>query len=364
MTTSTFVFNQYYIDLLKKLKDISKKHKGKSETAKTILSVIKENYLTLDKSSDEYINFLNENVSEEIWSSYMELDINDENMNDWFKENGSLQIYNNITLNQITRVLRDNYLCHHYCTVFYVFKHDLEKEETEKIVKILQSINNKDLLDEIKDENIKKIIKRLEELRNKTIKDKSGIDMKGIEDTSLGKLAKEILEEIDIEKLQKSMGENGDVLKAISDPDSGFSDLISNVSKKMATKMANGELKQENLLQDAMKFASLMPGMFGGGPGSTGGAGGPRGGMPDMSAMMNMMGSMMGNKQSNNANNDMPDMADMADLFKNMTAGMKGPQKGTKPKVNESQIRKMAKVKQLRSKLHKQKLNEENIDED
>jgi len=59
MTTSTFVFNQYYIDLLKKIKNVAKKHKDKSSTAKSALKAIKDNYITLDKSSDEYIKFLN-----------------------------------------------------------------------------------------------------------------------------------------------------------------------------------------------------------------------------------------------------------------------------------------------------------------
>ena len=82
--------------------------------------------------------------------------------------------------------------------------------------------------------------------------------MAGMEDTMLGKLAKEIMEDVDIDKLQKSIGENGDILKAIGDPDSGFGDLISNVSRKMATKISNGELKQEGLLQDAMKQMSEL----------------------------------------------------------------------------------------------------------
>lgn len=368
MTTSTFVFNQYYIDLLKKIKNVAKKHKDKSTTAKSVLKSIKDNYITLDKASDEYVLYLKENISDDIWESYIELENND-NINDWFKENGDIQLFNSITLTDIIKLLRDDYLCHHYCTVFYIFKNELTDETTEKIVKILQSVNNKDILEELDDEKIKNMIKRLDEIRLKNIKDKSGIDMKGIEDTSLGKLAKEILADVDIEKLQKSMGENGDVLKAIGDPDSGFSDLISNVSKKMATKMANGELKQENLLQDAMKFASLMPGMFGGNGGNSANSSGKN--MPDMSGMMNMMNMMMSGGGSGcgegcgegcGKKNDMPDMADMANLFKNMTNNKQS--KGSKTTVNESQIRKLAKIKQLRSKLHKKNLADNDNIED
>jgi hypothetical protein len=157
------------------------------------------------------------------------------------------------------------------------------------------------------------------------------------------------LEDVDIDKLQKSIGDNGDILKAIGDPNSGFSDLISNVSRKMATKISNGELKQENLLQDAMKFASIMPGMFGnqnGGPGGPGGpsgmpgpsgAGGAGGSGPDMAAMMKMMGAMMNNKEGMEA-------------FGNMM-NPKGKKKDTRTTFNKNAYRKSMAINRLKTKL-------------
>lgn len=160
-----------------------------------------------------------------------------------------------------------------------------------------------------------------------------------MEDTMLGKLAKEILEDVDIDKLQKSIGDNGDILKAIGDPNSGFSDLISNVSRKMATKISSGELKQENLLQDAMKFASVMPGMFGnqsaaGAPGAAGAAGT---GTPDMASMMKMMGAMMNNKEGMEAFGNM------------MNPG--GKKKDTRTTFNKNAYRKSMAINRLKSKL-------------
>lgn len=161
-----------------------------------------------------------------------------------------------------------------------------------------------------------------------------------MEDTMLGKLAKEILEDVDIDKLQKSIGDNGDILKAIGDPNSGFSDLISNVSRKMATKISSGELKQENLLQDAMKFASVMPGMFGnqgaaGAPGASGAPGGA--GTPDMASMMKMMGAMMNNKEGMEAFGNM------------MNPG--GKKKDTRTTFNKNAYRKSMAINRLKSKL-------------
>jgi hypothetical protein len=54
--SAIFVFNQYYIDLLKKLKHISKKNKDNSSTAKKVLKAIKDNYVTFDKSYEPYNN--------------------------------------------------------------------------------------------------------------------------------------------------------------------------------------------------------------------------------------------------------------------------------------------------------------------
>jgi len=360
MVISTYIFNQYYIDLLKKIKTVSKKHKDKSKTACKVLKTIKANYMTLDKTSNEYINFLNENISDEEWDKYISLEIEDNKVDEWLKDNADKQVFINVTLDDIVRVLRDKYLCHHYCSVFYIFKNEMSEEQSEIIVKILQTINNKELIDKVENDNIKKIIIKLETLRNNTIKEKAGIDMNGIEDTTLGKLAKEILEDIDVSKLKASIGEDGDILKAISSPDSGFADLLSNVSKKMATKISNGELKQENLLQDAMKFASMMPGMFG----NTAGQSGGNAGAPDMAGLMSMMGSMMGGAGA--AGGGGGGAGGFENMFKNMAQGMGGAgggknKKDTKTSFDNNKMRKLAKMKQMRDKLHKRK-TEENKD--
>jgi hypothetical protein len=331
-----FVFNQYYIDLIKRIKTSSKKY----ELGKNVYKYIKENYITLDKSSDEYVKFVS-NINNDFWDSYKELDST--NANAWFDKEDvkNIQLFNNITIDDVRKLINDDYMCHHFITVFCIFRNELADDKIVNIISLLQGTDKNISIDVIDDENHKKLLQRLHEMRMKKIKENTGIDMKSIEDTTLGKLAKEILEDVDVEKIQKSIGENGDVLKAIGDPDSGFTELITSVSRKMATKISNGELKQENLLQDAMKFASVMPGLFGNkGPDGQGGNA-----MPDMSEMMKMMGSMMGNKQG-------------MDMFKNMAGNMKGP-KGSKPSFNNAAYRKMAAAKKMRAKLQKRKDNEE-----
>lgn len=331
--SSVFVFNQYYIDLLKRLKKACKENTD-NERAKEVLHIIKDTYPTLDKSSREYTDFLNEQITEDKWKTFVEND-------KWIAENAESQIYKGITISDISSIINDEYLQMHFLSVFYIFKNELSEEASGKIVNVLQNPTDGQV-DEIDDETIQLVVKRLFKVRNEQIKEKSGMDMKFIEDTTIGKLAKEIMKDIDVDKIQKTIGEKGDILKAIGDPDSGFADIITSVSQKMANKISNGELKQENILQDALKFASAMPGMMGGGNG-----GGKN--TPDMSSMMQMMSAMMGSD------------ANMKNMFKNMA----GPQKkGQRSTFNDSALKKVAHMKKLKKKLRERQNNNSVNEED
>jgi len=354
--SSQFIFNQYYIDLIKRIKGFAKKMREGDDAdeqvfGKSIVKVIKDNYITLDKSSDEYIIHVR-GIPSDFWASYTAIDdINASN--DWFlsDEVKDVCIYKNIPVSSIRKLLKDDYLCHHFFSVFYLFMDELSDDDVKTYVSVLQDTKNEIGLDSITNELHRKVVSRLNELKTKKSKETSGIDMSAMEDTMLGKLAKEILEDVDVDKLQKSIGDNGDILKAIGDPDSGFSELISNVSRKMANKISTGELKQENLLQDAIKFASTMPGLFGnsnkgsGGGGAAGaagaaGAGNQQKNEPDMASMMNMMTSMMNNKEG-------------MDMFKNMMGNMNNQKGGSKQSINKPALKKLAAVNRLKTKIAK-----------
>lgn len=337
--SSSFIFNQYYIDFLKRIKTIAKESRETNQDAVDILKSIKENYSTFDKKSDEYKNYIKSVISDDLWEQYVE------NMNTWLEDNENIELYKGITIELVQDILKDKYLVSHFMSVFYIFQREMSEEMTENMVKLLQTQNNTDMINELQDEKIKKVLLDLQSMKNENIKEKAGIDMKFIEDTSIGKLAKEILEDVDVEKLQKSMGEKGDILKAIGDPDSGFANIISNVSQKMANKISNGELKQDNLIEDAMKFASVMPGMFGGK------SNGNAGNSPDIGNIMNMMSTMMGSGNKN-----------MDNLFKDMAKKQKSS-KGTKTSYNEGALKKMAQAKKMKKKLMQQKHALEKKDE-
>lgn len=353
--SNQFIFNQYYIDLIKRIKSSAKgmreDEKGDDYVfGKGIIKTIKDNYITLDKSSDEYIIHVKK-ISETFWTSYINIE-NISDTNEWFISDDvkDICIYKNISVTSIRKLLNDDFLCHHFFSVFYLFMNELSDDNVKMYLSVLQDTKKGVDLDIITNELHRKVITRLNDLKTKKNKETGGIDMSQMEDTMLGKLAKEILEDVDVEKLQKSIGDNGDILKAIGDPDSGFSELISNVSRKMANKISTGELKQENLLQDAIKFASTMPGLFGnqnsqGGAKKSGGQEGQKSNEPDMASMMNMMSTMMNNKEG-------------MDMFKNMMGNMNNQKGGSRQTINKSALKKMATVNKLKSKLAKRKESE------
>ena len=114
--------------------------------------------------------------------------------------------------------------------------------------------------------------------------------MDGLKDTALGRLASEIVQDIDMKSLSDSLGFNpgaageggeapappnmANIFAALGDNSSGLGKLVASVGTKLHAKMTSGELSQETLLQDAMKMATKLPGMGGGAGGGLGGLGG------------------------------------------------------------------------------------------
>ena len=326
--TSTYIFNQYYIDLLKKLKNISKKHKTKSETAKRILKTIKENYQTYDKTSEEYIEFFKEKCNSEFWTSYIALD--KETCDEWLSDDtkSSVEIYKNITIKDVTKLLRNNFIVHHYLSVLYIYTNELNEEQITIILTNLQSVSPEQETElNIENEDIKKVLVRLNELKIDNIKSNPAIEgMDSLKDTTIGKIAKEIIEDVDLTKIKESITNDGDIFKAIANPDSGFSELFTNVSQKMSNKISSGELSQEAIMKDAMKFASILPGLFGGN----------------------------GNDGSNNSGGfDMSSMMSMMSMMQNMNGGGAAGGGKNKTGINNQALRNLMKKQQLKKKLNK-----------
>jgi hypothetical protein len=323
MSSSIIIFNQYYYDLLTKIRTIAKKHKEHSTTATKVLDVVKENYKEFDKSSNDYVTFLNENCKEDFWKSY--IDVSKEDCDEWLKKDEvkSVCIFKDITLADITKLLRDNFMCHHYLSVLYIFKNDMTDETATAVLKVLQSFDEKF---ELENEDFKKIIERLNSLKTDRVKSESNFEgMDNLKDTTIGKIAKEIIDDVNIDKLKQSIYNNdGDIFKALANPENGLGELFSTVGSKVTDKISSGELNQDSIMKDAMKFASFIPSMFGKGEGGDGGS---------------------------------FNMADMMKMMSAMNAGMApgGGGKKSKAAINKQGLKNLAKKAELQKKLANRK---------
>ena len=161
--SNQYVFNQYYIDLIKRLKKTAKNIKDDDkdntnyELAKTITKSIKTNYVTLDKSSDEYIVYVNK-LPEEVWKTYIEVE--EDKIGEWFEmdEVKDVELYQSISISNIRTIIKDDYLCHHFISVFYLFKNELNEEQVKKYVSILQESFKEDLYEGIENEQHKTLL--------------------------------------------------------------------------------------------------------------------------------------------------------------------------------------------------------------
>lgn len=327
-------FNQYYFDILKKVRALARDRKNDDKEARVILKGVKRHYASWDKESDEYRVWFNTAPVAVPWDAYVAI-ADQENgegtedldaMKKWLSEGEGTEalLYKDIPAKNVAWVFGDDVAFHYFATILCILRRDLEKEEIKTVMEYLKGITKppadlEPLLSNLADAGVVRLLKRAKRLHG--VKRAGGGDkasatgapgaspLGDIENTSLGKLAKEIMEEVDVSELQKNIGEDGDILKALANPDSGLLKLVGTVSQKMVSKMATGELNQESLLTDAMQFAAKMggaiPGMgnlanigelmssvMGGAAGGMGGGAGGDG--LDIGSLTSMMSQMMG----------------------------------------------------------------------
>lgn len=316
-----YIFNQYYFAFVKKTRNVAKKIKDKSTVAKNILKSIRLNYNTFENSSSEYSSFFTEQFSTDLFKALLETD----EPSSWIDENKEKMVFMNITLDMLSKLFKDNVTIHQFMLILHIFRDpELTEEESKNIVQKMKGIDTHDEELEIVD----RYVDYVQKIIQLNIKSQAGFNMKDIEDTSIGKLAKDIVEDLDLDKIKQSVKNNGDILSALGDPENGIGNLIGDVSSKMAKKIKSGEIKQDDLFKDALNMGSKLP-MFGGGA-SRGGGGGSMGGF-DMGNIMQMMQGMQGmmGKNMGDINKAMK-----SGKFKNMEKQMKQKER-MKSKLNK-----------------------------
>lgn len=285
----THVFNQYYIDLLRRVKAWAKDTKSVSKVARDALRAIKEHYATYDLGSDDYLaRFVD--IMPDLRARFIASD----DLSDWY-ECDDVMFYKGIPASTLISAVGAKTL-KHFLTTLFSLTYALEDDDVEAMLKVAKDESGASAAD-LTLEEVRSMWERLKTQTDKAAEGSDVPDMfKDIEGTSLGQLAKEIMDEVDLSKLSSSLSEGGDILQALSSPDNGVANLLTTVSQKMVSKLATGELKQETLLSDAMKLAGKLGGV---------GAGGANG-LMNMGSMLSSLQGLMGGGG---------DLGDMASLF-------------------------------------------------
>ena len=277
-----YVFNKILLNLLKEIKNKDDDLKKR----------IKENYAVFDKSTNTHVTFFVENVvdSSLFTKAYDECDLlkNDVILN--------FQILKNISIEDILKVIeeteREVIRCYLYILYMlsYIYNKVLSLEENDtddkegslvqmnelfnKCLKMIKKDNDLALeneIDNVFDEDLCTLFKNIFESR-KHIKDSmmneeidgganSEDPLNFLQNSKIGKLAQEITQDIEIDKLNiKDPSELLNMESLMSGENSALGDIISKVGNKVASKISSGELKHEDLLSEAMAMMGKLNG--------------------------------------------------------------------------------------------------------
>ena len=185
-------------------------------------------------------------------------------------------------------------------------KVDKEEELENLLMKSLNIINNNhdNELKEILDDDIKNILVNIKNLKISLTTDEDGNgnidDLIG--DSKIGKLAKEISSQLDVDSLNLDINNPSELLNPANlfggDNGNILGNLVQQVGSSITDKMNSGELKQEDLVKDAFSLMNKMQSNTSGNP-----------------ILDNIMGNMMGNKEGGKG-------MDINSMMQNMMGGM------------------------------------------
>ena len=319
--SSVYVFNQYYWDFIKKIRDLAKQRRETHDDSRRILKVLKENYGVFDKLSEEHREWVRDHwMVSNGWVAYQTEPL--ETVLDFFQKDASSNIplfKGPLTLGQLDALIQkapmaEKYLLHQYLTLFGILCMP-EVDASSLLLLMKQFKINAELkgkLEALPDESGLKVpLMRLYGVFEQITAKTSNPILDEIEQTSLGKLAKEIMSDVNMDDLGPDLLSGNLMDMFTKGGEGGLGKIISSVSQKMVSKISSGELQQEELLKDAVSVASKLPSMipgglggdlskmgdllsmFSGGSGSRGGPEGPTapGGF-DLSSMMSMFQGM------------------------------------------------------------------------
>jgi len=306
MSERALLFNTYSFDLLKRCKTVAKAEKDTSREARVLLRAIKKHYRTYDAASPEHL---------ERWRAacggLAEAYLAPDAPPDFLAAEDALaaEWYKDVPFSAIAALQPNLYNQHQYWTIFGLLcRPEVDGAAAVACMRLIgDAPAYQAALAALEPAAVREPLQRLVAVYDATQAEaasSSAPDLGILEDTSLGRLAKEIIEDPSVRELSEGLKGSASLTDMLADGGGNLGKLMSTVSQKMLAKLANGELRQETLLADAVKFAGKLQGMLpGGGAGPLGGmmkdllgggGGGGGGGGLDIAGLMGMLGGLGG----------------------------------------------------------------------
>jgi hypothetical protein len=292
------MFNKFFSSFVKELKKMDE----------GLRTIIKANFKVIDKSSEEYYMLFWNGVKEHM-NILTSLDMDNIVTNEHVLD---IEVVKGMTFGDIVKALKeeDRIVFWNYFNILLLFgyiyteakteeenvshsqKEDTIKdtennEDTEetkdtfntsssytlflKVVKILSLIQKgEDIaseMDEIVDDDVKLLLSRVKTISvpedAMKFEEQEGNPedfLKNLGNSKIANLAKEISQEIDTTNLKVEGPEDIAKLLDFSGSNNLMGDIFTKVSSKLSQKIASGDLKQEDLMGEAMSMMSMLQG--------------------------------------------------------------------------------------------------------
>jgi hypothetical protein len=243
-----YFFNKIFYDLLKDLNNIDNDK----------INEYCSNFKVKNLESPRNINLFDSNLKPEFLETILKTE--SDNVFD-LVEIENILLFKNFSFTTIKNNAPNTYHTtlkyYMYCMMLItlVYRESLHDDNEEDALVLFTNVVNcirniesntsyETVIETIYDKNIKKLIELIDECNIVVEVDKSTDPMSEFENSTIGNLAKEISNEINIGDF--SIEKPEDIMKLMS------GDIIGKVGEKIQKKMSSGEIKQDQLLAEAM----------------------------------------------------------------------------------------------------------------
>lgn len=249
-----YTFNKFFSHFLKDVKNCDD----------TIKAKVKNHYSVIDKSSQEYISAFTESIkpyyenidpsNEDLLNTIVISDVKLNELLDKVGEENITNVWNHIYIMAVFSMIYNNAEREHNDVLFAAVLNIVSK--LSKYEDVSSELND------ILDDDIRNTLSKIKYFEKETLEDSVQSEMlnmfSGMENSKICNLAKEISEEIDMSNIKLDSQEDIMKLMDFSSNSNILGNIIGKASSKIQDKMSKGELKQEDLLNEAMSMMSMF----------------------------------------------------------------------------------------------------------